>query len=251
MMNKIFTRWLFTLIVIGLGSPLFVANATPITYHFSLATTSGAPVTNIVLYAANGEGEYDISLSPVMLPGSGIFKLTHTVDFVPTSALVLGLSDQLLLDVQKWDVIMFSNDPFLADALGKKFSYKFPSDFDPLNRRLRHNELVTLLQGVHVPNAPTLDILTSEQRLVLCPLCIKDDGTVGLPDANSMELLTAFIQGSDAAAASFDPYGSFSINGWSVDQGNGGIVPEPSTMLLFGSGLAGLAAWRYRKGVKA
>ena len=30
----------------------------------------------------------------------------------------------------------------------------------------------------------------------------------------------------------------------------GGItnpIPEPSTILLFGSGLAGLAAWRYRK----
>jgi hypothetical protein len=28
-------------------------------------------------------------------------------------------------------------------------------------------------------------------------------------------------------------------------------IPEPSTIFLFGSGLAGLAAWRYRKTVKA
>ncbi|MDH5575658.1 MAG: PEP-CTERM sorting domain-containing protein [Nitrospirota bacterium] len=28
-------------------------------------------------------------------------------------------------------------------------------------------------------------------------------------------------------------------------------IPEPSTMLLFGSGLAGLAAWRYGKTVRA
>lgn len=86
-MNKFFTRWLLALIVVGLASPLLVANASSITYHFKLSTTSGAPVTDIVLYAANGAGEYDISLSPVVLPGSGIFHLTHTVGFVPTSAL--------------------------------------------------------------------------------------------------------------------------------------------------------------------
>ena len=129
-MNKFFTRWLLALIVVGLASPLLVANATPITYHFKLSTTSGEPVTDIVLYAANDAGEYDISLSPVVLPGSGIFHLTHTVGFVPTSALVLGISDQLRLDKQRWDVIMFSNNAFFADALGGPFSNKFPSDFD-------------------------------------------------------------------------------------------------------------------------
>ncbi len=246
-MNKFFTRWLLALIVVGLASPLLVANASSITYHFKLSTTSGEPVTNIVLYAANDVGDFDIHLSPVVLPGSGIFQLTHTVNFVPTSALVLGISDQLRVDKQRWDVILFSNNAFFADALGGFWRDSFPSDVDPLNRRLRHNEFFALLQAVHITNAPALDILTSERRLVLCPPCIKDDDTVGFADVNSLELLTTFLRGSDTAAAYFDPYGSFKINGYSMDQDNGGIIPEPSTMLLLGSGLAGLGFFRWRR----
>jgi hypothetical protein len=63
---------------------------------------------------------------------------------------------------------------------------------------------------------------------------------------------------------SWEPMGggmdvTFSLNNSIVVSG-GGIyepkqvtapLPEPSTMLLFGSGLAGFVAWRYRKRVKA
>ena len=38
---------------------------------------------------------------------------------------------------------------------------------------------------------------------------------------------------------------------WTVSEGNGGgpdPIPEPSTMLLLGTGLAGIALWRRRKG---
>ena len=38
---------------------------------------------------------------------------------------------------------------------------------------------------------------------------------------------------------------------WAVRDGDVAPIPEPSTMLLFGTGLAGLAAWRYRRGVAA
>ena len=36
-----------------------------------------------------------------------------------------------------------------------------------------------------------------------------------------------------------------------TNPGGADPIPEPSTLLLFGTGLAALAAWRYRKGVNA
>ncbi len=38
---------------------------------------------------------------------------------------------------------------------------------------------------------------------------------------------------------------------WAVRDGDVAPIPEPSTLLLFGSGLAGLAVWRSRKGAKS
>jgi hypothetical protein len=52
-----------------------------------------------------------------------------------------------------------------------------------------------------------------------------------------------------------DPPGNTDTNsGWGLDNVSVSVsttpIPEPSSMLLFGAGLAGLAAWRYRKGMK-
>ncbi|MDH5586833.1 MAG: PEP-CTERM sorting domain-containing protein [Nitrospirota bacterium] len=61
------------------------------------------------------------------------------------------------------------------------------------------------------------------------------------------------LTGSIEAGSFFSPVnisGAYSTTGLAYD-GNkgssGGVIPEPSTMLLFGTGLAGLAGWRWRK----
>ena len=61
------------------------------------------------------------------------------------------------------------------------------------------------------------------------------------------------LTGSIEAGSFFSPVnisGAYSTTGLAYDGnkgGSGGVIPEPSTMLLFGTGLAGLAGWRWRK----
>ena len=204
-----------------------------LTYDFNLNTPHGAPMTQIVLYAA-GEGQDDVYLSPVELPASGAFQLTHTVDFEPTAAFVLGLSLEGISPrdgLPRWHLMTFTNNAFAADAFGRFFADLFPSEFAPhLDRRLRHNEPVLLLQAAHSGDPNTLDIDTTTRRLSL--------GSTN-SNANSLDLLTDFIRGPDATAAYFDPNDSFRIIAWSIAEP--ADVPEPSTFALAVSGLMGFA----------
>lgn len=52
---------------------------------------------------------------------------------------------------------------------------------------------------------------------------------------------------SSAGFSQLGPAPNFTTSGLAFE-GNKGVIPEPSTILLFGTGLTGLVAWRMRKG---
>ena len=187
------------------------AAAGTITYNFQLDAPNGYPVTHLVLYAA-GAGQDDVFMSPVELPPSGVCQLTHPLGFEPTSALVVGITERDRDD--RWDVIMFTSKAYAASAVGMRFNELFPPD-----RNVRHSELTLLVQDAHAGDTVALDAMTG------------------------------FLRGPDAAAAYFDPRGSYSIIQFTVvEPPIGGPVPEPASLALMAMGATGwIAATRRRR----
>lgn len=185
-----------------------IANATTLTYNSLLNTPLGAPMTDIVLYA-EGDGQEDIDISP-STAGPGYFELTHEVNFLPTKALVLGITTSTPSGRRTggYDFMMFVNGAFAADAFGVRFDEVFG---------VPERDIVDLLQAVH--KNPT--------------------------DTTSLNYLNDFIHGPVSSAAYFDPTESFRIIHWSI--GAPGDIPIPGTLALLAIGLAGLGFSRRKK----
>ncbi len=67
----------------------------------------------------------------------------------------------------------------------------------------------------------------------------------GVTEFGTVEFHPGFVQGGNILQAF--PGGDFTQSGYQVARISVSAVPEPSTILLFGSGFVGLVVWRWRK----
>jgi hypothetical protein len=181
-----------------------------VTYSVNLwsPTPTGNPIENVMIFEWNDDyfhADYSYSIA-----GSGSTRLVHTVDFLPSSALVLGYIEAVAgVDDEKRHLYMLANTPFANAAGAGLYGGTFSQVFG-------------------VGEQFTIDMLIAASL-----------------DADRLAALSLLVRGTFSQAA-FDPDGDFRVLKWSVPTPPVGGVPEPGTLALMGLGTAGLA-WRARR----
>lgn len=184
-------------------------SATPISYTVDVGAgaLNGHAITNVAILEFGG-GFTNLDFG-YTLNAAGPTTLTHDVSFAVTSALIVGLDWPGPVGDNKTHVVFFTNPGFAASADGVLFSLAFPHS--------RHNDFISRL-------------LAAESG-----------------DAAQRAWLAAFLAG-DGAAAAFapgDPTVAIEFTGGVILPPR--VVPEPSSVVLLGLGLAASEAIRRRR----
>jgi len=97
-------------------------------YKFDLSSTlNGNDITNIVVLETGAEGELSVDFPFTVAPG-GTLKVRHEIDFLPTSALVVGLElPEPNVGDGKTHIFMLVDNGFAASSIGLRFSEAFPN----------------------------------------------------------------------------------------------------------------------------
>ncbi len=185
------------------------AAAAPVTYGINMdpGTSNGSDITSVFIFESNGA---QLSVDGgFVIAGHGVTHLTHSTPFAPTSALIAGIGRGTSGVGDGEDhIYMIVNDAFAHASVGLAWSQVFPGDE---SGRIRHSEFIVLLSDASAGDLDALDAVLDFARV-------------------------------DAAAAWFEPNGSFSVLEFTITQPPvGNEVPQPGALALLATALTGLA----------
>ena len=217
-MEKLITAFisfwlLFGLVNGAMATVISVESGYEVSYEINMnpPTSNGSSIINTFIFEWDDSNFSSFNMDyAYTIADHGTTTISHTIDFAPTSALLIGYGEGIEgIGDEKDHIYTITSSAFADSVLGIKWSVVFPG-VTP-ETRVRHNEMVSLLQ--------TLDVSS----------------------------LTNFVK-TEGYRAAFDPAGDFSVVEWSC--GGGVCpppIPIPAAVWLFGSGLLALVGIARRK----
>jgi hypothetical protein len=192
-----------------------VATGYEVSYGISMnpGSSNGNDVKNVFIFEWNDASDFRVGYA-FTIAGQGHTYLKHTIDFAPTSALLIGYGLGISgIGDGKDHLFTATSSAFAQAVTGIKWSEAFPGV--PPEPRVTHAEMIDLLA----------------------------DAAVG--DRVALSELTAWVK-SEGFSAAFNPAGAFTVVEWTGGNPIGSSIPEPGSLALIGLGLAGLGFSRRR-----